>query len=286
MPAVWEELVSEWLIELSGRGVSVEPVGAAVAVTAYFADPRTAETVRAEVQRRWADLPGETAEEASLSLEAGTVCEEDWATSWKAYYHPLRIGRRLVIKPTWETWPLPDQPELATPEDLVIQIDPEMAFGTGTHETTQMCLEALETYLQSGDTVADIGAGSGILSIAAAMLGSGRVHGWEVDPVAVEVAERNFQRNGVGDRCTVYSGDALEQLEGRYQIVIANVHTPFLLRLIPQLPRHLAPGGRAILSGTSETSLPAVREALRSAGLLVSAEAARGEWVALVVEGA
>ena len=234
------------------------------------------------MQRRWGKFARENGEDGALLVDTGTISEEDWATSWKAHYHPLRIGQRLVIKPSWEVWPPADQPEAACPDDLVIEMDPGMAFGTGTHETTQMCLEALERHLRSGDAVADIGAGSGILSIAAALLGSGPVRGWELDPVAVEVADRNFRRNGVANRCTVEAGEALEMLGGRYDVILTNVHTPFLLRLIPRLPEHLRPGGRAILSGTSETSRPAVLEALQAAGMQVSAEVRRGEWVAIV----
>ncbi len=281
MPAEWEELVSDWLIALTGRGVSAEP-GSAAVVTAYCADPHQADQVVAAVTRRWEEFARENDLDTELRVETETISEEDWATSWKAHYHPLRVGRRLVIKPTWEAWPPEDQPGAARPDDLIIQMDPEMAFGTGTHETTQMCLEVLETHLNPGDTVADIGAGSGILSIAAARLGSGPVRGWEVDPVAVEVAQRNFRRNEVAQRCTVETGNALENLGGKYDVIVANVHTPFLLRLIPRLAGYLQPRGRAILSGTSETSQPALVEALRAAGLEVAEEAHRGEWVAVV----
>jgi ribosomal protein L11 methyltransferase len=238
--------------------------------------------VLAEVQRRWEEFCRESGGEGELLVATETISEEDWANSWKAYFHPLRVGQRLVIKPTWEVWPPAGEPEAARTEDLIIEMDPEMAFGTGTHETTQLCLELIERHLQPGDTVADIGAGSGILSIAAARLGSGAVRGWEVDPVAAEVARRNFGRNGVAERCAVETGDALETLGGRYDLIVANVHTPFLLRLIPRLRDYLRPGGRAILSGTSETSRTAVGGALRGAGLEVVEEAQKGEWAAMV----
>jgi ribosomal protein L11 methyltransferase len=282
VPAEWEELLSDWLIGMTGRGVAAEPAGAAAVVTAYCADSAQAEQVASEARRRWEAFCRDNGLDALLPVAAETISEEDWAASWKAHYHPVRVGGRLVIKPTWEAWPPGNQPQAARPGDLVIELDPEMAFGTGTHETTQMCLELLERHLRPGDTVADFGAGSGILSIAAALLGSGPVQGWELDPVAAEVARRNFERNGVGGNCAVTTGDALEAPAGRYGVVLANVHTPFLLRLIPRLPDCLAASGRAILSGASETTQPALLQALQAAGLETIEEAHRGEWVGVV----
>lgn len=281
MPSPWEELLSHWLIDLTERGVSATPAGGAEQVTAYCADPSQAERVVAEAQRRWADLASTYRLPSTLPVVVETISEQDWANSWKAYYHPLRIGERLVVKPTWEKWPPADQPEQARPGDLIIEMDPEMAFGTGTHETTRMCLELLQRHLRPGDTVADLGAGSGILSIAAVLLGSGPVRAWELDPVAAQVARRNCARNDVAEQCTVETGDALQALSGHYDLVIANVHTPFLLRLIPRLGDCLRPGGRVILSGASETSHAALLAALAEAGLALLEECHQGEWVAL-----
>ncbi len=286
MPPEWEELLSDWLIELTDRGVSAEPAASMAQVTAYCTSPPQVERVAAEVQRRWAELAPPYELPPTLPVTVETISEEDWAHSWKAYYHALRIGERLVVKPSWETWPPADQPEQAHPDDTVIEMDPEMAFGTGTHETTRMCLELLERYLRPRDTVADVGAGSGILSIAAALLGSGPVRAWEVDPVAAEVAHRNCLRNGVARQCTVETGDALKNLSGRYDLLVANVHTPFLLRLIPRLAEYLRPEGRVILSGASETSRPALLAALAEAGLEVLEESRRGEWLALAATAA
>ncbi|HEY3397714.1 MAG TPA: 50S ribosomal protein L11 methyltransferase [Armatimonadota bacterium] len=283
VPAEWEELVSDWLVELSGRGVMGRTAGARAEVTAYCADPVLAEQVIAGAQERWQLLCADCGLEDTLTVTRSTIQEEDWAHAWKAYYHPIRIGRRVVIKPSWETWPPADQPEAAHPDDLVIELDPQMAFGTGTHETTQLCLEALEEFLSPDATVVDIGAGSGILSIAAAQFGAGRVEGWEIDPVAARVAIENFRRNAVDHLCEVHTGEALQELAGTYDLVIANVHTPFLLRLIPELARFLNAGGHVILAGASETSAPALRDAVAAAGLQVLRQTQKGEWVALVI---
>ena len=251
-------------------------------VTAYCADPVHAETVTAEALRRWPAFRDAAGLAGELTCRQETIHEEDWAEGWKAYYHPLRVGRRLVIKPSWQSWPPAEDPGAATPEDLIIELDPQMAFGTGTHATTQLCLEALERYVTPGAIVADIGAGSGILSIAAALLGAGSVVAWELDPVGVQVARANCAHNGVAARCTVHAGDALAALEGQFNLIVANVHTQFLLQLVPRLAEHLRPGGQAILSGTTETSLPGLTAALAQAGLALVEQHTREEWAVAV----
>jgi ribosomal protein L11 methyltransferase len=281
-PREWEELLAGWLIELTGRGVTCLPAGTQAEVIAYCPSPEERASVLALAQARWGQFASELGLDSALTARETEVREEDWAENWKAYFHPLRVGERFVIKPTWEAWPPPGEPEAARAEDLVIEIDPEMAFGTGGHATTQLCLEALERHLSPGESVADIGTGSGILAIAAALLGSGPVEAWDVDPVAVEAAARNCERNRVAEVCAVREADASGELAGTWDLVLANVHTAFLLELIPRLPDMLRPGGRAILSGTTETSAEALCAALQAAGLEVVSRANGGEWISLV----
>jgi ribosomal protein L11 methyltransferase len=157
-----------------------------------------------------------------------------------------------------------------------------MAFGTGTHPTTQLCLEAVEEYVQPGYEVADLGCGTGILAIGAALMGAARVEAWEIDAMAAGVARANLRDNGVADRVHVREGDGLDLMVDRYEFVVANIHTQFLLRLIPRLPGLLKPGGRAALSGTTETSGPALAEALEQSGLVLVERKQSGEWLALL----
>jgi ribosomal protein L11 methyltransferase len=285
IPREWEELLSGWLIDLTGRGVACYPHGAQAEVFGYCPTPEAQQAVWEEIASRWGRFCAETGEISPLAFDPQIVREEDWANSWKAYFHPLRLGR-IVIKPTWESWPPPDNPGAAHADDLLIEIDPQMAFGTGSHATTQLCLGALERHLRPSDRVADIGCGSGVLSIAAARLGSGPVEAWEVDPVAVEVATENFALNGVSGVCSVREGDALEGLAGQFDLIVANVHTQFLLRLIPRLPGHLLPAGRAVLSGTTDTSAGAILAALKAVGLQPLEQNGRGEWIEITAASA
>lgn len=281
-PVEWEELISTWLIELTGRGVSSQRRATAVEITAYCPTPAEAEVVTADLNSRWQDFCAQNDLDHPLEFRSQCIRAEDWATAWKQHYHSFRVGRRFVVKPSWEQWPPPHNPEAARPEDLIIELDPQMAFGTGTHATTQLCLEALERHLAPGETVADLGCGSGILSIGAALLEAARVEGWEIDPLAVPVAEENFKRNQVSHLCQLHQGDARQHLDGEFDLIVANVHTKFLLELLPKLSTRLQLGGRAILSGTTESSAPAVLAALRRAGLELVGRFQRGEWLALV----
>jgi len=203
--------------------------------------------------------------------------DQDWMAAWKQHYHPIPIGSKLLILPAWI-----EQHDTAR---IPVRIDPGMAFGTGTHPSTQLCLEMLETYVRPGQPIIDIGCGSGILAIGAALLGSSAVYACDVDPLAAATARENCARNRVAHICEVEAADALEALRDRFDVIVANVHTAFLLNLIPRLPAHLAPGGRAILSGAGESSAPALREALAATGFRVREHTHRGEWIALLAGG-
>ncbi|HHY92817.1 MAG TPA: 50S ribosomal protein L11 methyltransferase [Firmicutes bacterium] len=234
--------------------------------------------VNAELRERLAAVQAEVNRvlgilnlEGKISLQR--VAEEEWATAWKSYYKPVRIGRRLVIKPAWEDFP-------AGTDDIVIELDPGMAFGTGTHPTTAMALTLLEKYLKPGASVFDIGTGSGILAIAAARLGAGEVTAVDADPVAVEAAWENCQRNGVTDQVSVQAGSLFEELPGTADLILANITPSVLLELVPELGRHLNPGGCFIGSGVIEPSFDEVKEALLAQGLKLVEILGQEEWVA------
>jgi len=169
------------------------------------------------------------------------VKEEDWANEWKKYFKPVRVGKNIMIKPTWEAAVLQEG-------DLVIEIDPGMAFGTGTHPTTVLCLEALEKYVQPEQLVYDIGTGSGILAVAAAKLGA-EVQAGDIDSLAVRIAKENISLNKVEDRVKVEAGDLGEVFIDQADIVIANIIADVIIELLPQLPSLLKPGGLFIASG-------------------------------------
>ncbi len=202
---------------------------------------------------------------------------KDWAEAWKAHYQPLRIGQRLLIRPLW----IAPEP---TEREIEIALDPGMAFGTGTHPTTQLCLEALEELLLPGQDVLDLGSGSGILSIAAAKLGARRVLALDIDPIAAQATSQNAEANGVSDRVIAREGSLESVLPSarRFDLVIVNILARVILQLaergLGQLPR---PGGRALFSGIIDSQADEVEAALQRAGLETMARRQRGDWILL-----
>lgn len=209
-----------------------------------------------------------------LELEMKDVDEEDWSNAWKKYYHPVRVGQHLVVCPSWEAYD-------RQPDDVVLTLNPGMAFGTGTHDTTRLCMELLEKYITPQDTVLDVGCGSGILAITAALLGANRIIGCDIDEVAVKVAGENAALNGVQDRIAFHQGDLTSQVEGSFQIICANIVADVIIRLSEDAGRYLAKGGVFIVSGIIDTREQDVLDALERNGFQVIERRTSGGWVAL-----
>lgn len=206
------------------------------------------------------------------------VSEQDWAESWKTSFRPIRIGRRLLIVPAWLE-------HEARPGDIVVKLDPGMAFGTGTHPTTQLCLAAIERHLPAGQPVIDLGTGSGILAIAAVKLGAPMVWAYDIDEEAVRAAAENAHENGVGDALKVARGSLAElrALHAQAPFVLANILARVLVDLFDQgLADLVAPGGLIVLSGILDTQAYQVRAALAQAGLTFVAQEAIEDWVAIL----
>ncbi len=247
-----------------------------VKVTVYIpADERAGDTA-AEARRRLQELGAmETGLDlGKLTLELGEQDDEDWAESWKASYKPFRLGRRFVIKPTWEAF----DPE---PDDKIIQIDPGMAFGSGTHETTGMCTELIERYVRPGQRVCDVGTGTGILAIAAALMGARPVLASDIDPMAVRVARENVALNGLGGVVEVRQGDLLAAVDAPCDVLIANIIADVIVMMAPDALTRVVPGGLFICSGIATGRRAEVVEALTRAGFADIDGLTRGEWVAL-----
>lgn len=208
-----------------------------------------------------------------------TIDEEDWAESWKRFFHPERVGRSIVVRPSWRDYD-------PRPGDRVLEIDPGMAFGTGTHPTTALCIQSMEDHLRPGDTVLDIGTGSGILAVSAVLLGAERALGVDNDPVAVEVAGGNRDRNGISpERLSFVSGDLANRVRERFDLVVANILTDVILRLAPDVRRVTRPGGLFLCSGIIETRAEAVRRGLAAEGFAEIETRVREDWVAMVFQG-
>jgi len=282
------ELIADLLMTFGLQGVVVEDPGVEPeidwadgvshgveqrAICGYF--PSGVETERRLLDLGTAlDQRGATAH-FTWHLERREMDEEEWSESWKRFFWPQRIGRRLVVKPTWRKWS-------TRRGDVLLELDPGMAFGTGTHPTTTLCLELLERMLRPGQSVLDLGTGSGILLLAAARLGAGRGVGLDQDPMATVIARRNLILNGVGTGSfAVLNGDLTAPLRGRFDLLLANILTGVVLRLLPELDRILTPGGRFICSGINSANRGQVLASMAANGLAAGIVSEREGWVAI-----
>jgi ribosomal protein L11 methyltransferase len=203
------------------------------------------------------------------------VAEADWAEAWKERLNVLRIGQHIVIRPSWRDY-------VPAPDDIVIQLDPGMAFGTGLHPTTQMCLMALEELMQPGSEVLDLGTGSGVLAIVAAKLGAGRVLAVDNDPVAVKTARDNVVANRVRGNVSVVRG-SLEEVSRSYGLVVVNILAPIIVEMMQEgLATRVRPGGKVIAAGIIEGQEQEVVAAMEQEGFALGERRQSGDWVCLV----
>ncbi len=289
-----EEAVADLFYQLGCPGVSVEDPGL---IKSYIESGRWDYHTFGEVDLSGlsvvkgyfledAELPGKLQMlDTGLAVLAGqnpgwqmrskgaTVVEKDWATAWKAYFKPVRVGKHFLIKPSWEEI----QPQA---EDIVLELDPGMAFGTGTHPTTSLCLEMMEEVVRAGQRVYDLGTGSGILAIAAAKLGA-MVEAVDLDPVAVQVAGENVRLNGVERAVKVHRGDLGNVLAGKADLVIANIIADVIIGLLTGLPGLLRQDGELIASGIIDNRAAEVKAAMKNAGLRLLEEREDSGWVLL-----
>lgn len=208
----------------------------------------------------------------SMKMTVTLRGDEEWKNKWKAYFKPAHITDRIVVRPSWEEY----TPE--SDDELVVSIDPGMAFGTGTHETTSLTTLLMEKYLRPGEKVLDVGCGSGILSIIAAQLGAGDVLGIDIDEEAITASNENSALNGIQNGVQFQLGDLTEGVSFQADVVVANLLTHLVLRLSPDVPKHLLPGGRYITSGILVEQEEKVVSALTELGFTVMEIAEKGDW--------
>ncbi|NRG45415.1 50S ribosomal protein L11 methyltransferase [Bacillus sp. CRN 9] len=204
------------------------------------------------------------------------VNEEEWATAWKKYYHPVKISERFTIVPTWEEY------TPVSSDELIIELDPGMAFGTGTHPTTVMCIQALERTVKSGDSIIDVGTGSGVLSIAAAMLGSNKVSALDLDEVAVNSARINIKLNKVHDAVEVSQNNLLDGVNEQVDVVVANILAEVILRFTDDVASAVKKDGYFIASGIIQQKKQEVKDAIISAGFEIVETLQMEDWVAII----
>lgn len=243
------------------------------AIVGYFPKDRQVKKRLELLEKRLALLKDNTGILYRVSYKE--LAEEDWAEAWKSFFRPQKIGRKIVVKPTWCDYK-------ADPDDIILALDPGMAFGTGTHPTTALCIHLIEEYLQRGDSFLDIGTGSGILMIAAALLGAGFVCGLDKDPVAIEVAAANLKLNGLNPQTySLYSGNLLENEDAKYDFIVANIFTHVILKLLDDLPRTLANGGIFVCSGMFEKNKTPVVTKMKNRGFEIMEIREQEEWAAI-----
>ena len=222
---------------------------------------------------------GPDADFGRLYVETGTVDDEAWKDKWKEYFKPAKITERIVVRPTWEDYE-------AKAGELVLEIDPGTAFGTGTHETTSLCMKLLEKYAAGGIRVIDVGCGSGILSVAAALLGCKYVLGTEIDSEAVQIARENVTMNGVASQVKVLEADLLKGIPYKADIIVANLMHNLVMQLAPDAYTHLDEGGVFISSGILLEKRDQVAAAVEAAGFEILEIPEDGEWCAIAARRA
>ncbi|QJC52571.1 50S ribosomal protein L11 methyltransferase [Paenibacillus albicereus] len=328
------EMISNFLHEQGAGGVSIEESGSLerrrdlsfgqwyelplndipegfVVMKGYFNEDEDMDAHVKAVRPRIEELRTYEIDPGPADISVVTVDENDWATAWKQYFKPIRVSERLTIKPTWEDYE-------ATPEELVIEIDPGMAFGTGTHPTTSLCLRALESSIREGDEVIDVGTGSGILAIGAVKLGAARVLAVDLDPVAVSSAIENARLNGLEDRIQALQSDLLgvlkissgeasswssesNPIEAKVRaelaaravseplivgvpcdLIVANILAEIILLFLDDVYAALKPGGTYIASGIYENKEETVAAALLASGFEIVDRVREDKWIAFV----
>lgn len=254
----------------------LEHKGTVAVVKAYFAEEDDIENILNYVNEKIEELKSIGLDLGEAKVESEKMYEEDWANNWKKYYKPTKVGERIVVRPIWEEYKEEN-------DELVLVLDPGMAFGTGTHETTRMCIQSLENYVKEDSVVFDVGCGSGILAIAAAKLGAKKAVGVDLDPVAVESAKENVGYNNL-DNIEVLYGNLVEVIDGKADIVVANIIAEVIWILTEDVKRVLKDDGYFITSGIIHDRVDMVTKKLEETGFEVVEINKDGEWNCIVAK--
>lgn len=249
-----------------------------VYIKSYFVDNDEWPNKEREIKQKINDLASIGIDLGNNKIWINTVHEEDWANEWKKYFKPIKVTERIVIVPSWESYDEKDK------DDLLITIDPGMAFGTGTHPTTVLSLKALENYIQEGDIVLDVGSGSGILSIASSLLGAKHVYSYDLDEVAVKSTKANRELNNLTGKITVSQNDLLKNVQQKANVIVSNILAEILLLLIDDAWDNLYDNGYFITSGIITSKHNLVEDKLKDKGFKIIETKTKDDWVSIVAQ--
>lgn len=242
------------------------------AVCGFFAEGAVTGAFRENLEKALEQLKKRTGIQSRVLFQS--LDDEDWAESWKANFHAERITPRIVVKPTWEKF----KPEAG---DIILELDPGMAFGTGSHATTAMCITLIEKHIKSGDRILDVGTGSGILLLAAAKLGAGMLQGIDSDPTAISVAENNLLYNGVArNSFTLKDGELFSTTTGKFNVIVANILSEVVLDILDEIDPFIVSGGIFICSGIIERNAGRVEDKMVRKGFRMLDKLQREDWMA------
>ena len=263
------DYVEEELVKLLGEDTKVK---------GYFLSEEFSDTKLNSIWRRVENLEKFGLDRGKGIVTTREVNDEDWANAWKKYYKPAKVGDKVVIKPTWEEY-------VAKADEVIVELDPGMAFGTGTHETTIMCVKLLEKYVKNDSTVFDVGCGSGILGITAVKLNAKRVVCVDIDELSCRVSRENAEMNKVGSRLDIRCGNLLDVVSDKADVIIANIIADIIISFSEDAMKFLNEGGIFISSGIIRDRRDDVLEKLRAEGFSVLEVLSMGEWCAIAAEG-
>lgn len=269
------EAVTNILMEAGASGVALAPADAGQ-ISAYYPETVFIPELLPQIRQRIQALPQYGLAIGPATITTAAVDNKSWVTAWQKYYHPVRLTRYLTVTPSWEDY----QPQQA--QEQVIRLDPGQAFGTGTHPTTKLALTALEMQIRGGETMLDVGTGSGVLSIAAKQFGVGSIYAYDVDDVAVASAKTNFALNPIAQNITVQANDLLTGIQQPADLIVANILAEIIVPLIPQALPLLRQSGHLILSGIIADKVDLIKSTLRQYHLQVVTTLNEGDWFALV----
>lgn len=294
-----EEAVSNMLIEAGAQGVAIEDTQDylnnvdhfgeilpdvvqldTVIVKAYYPENISIIELSQQVRAQIAGLLDFGLQPGAFTVMTQSLAENDWADSWKQYFLPTRISHGLTIVPSWTDY------APVSSDEKIIRLDPGMAFGTGTHPTTKLSLFALEQTLRGGETLLDVGTGSGVLSIAANLLGAGDIHAFDLDEVAVRVAEENIQLNPEMTNIRVKAGDLLKTVEIKADVIVANILADILMHVVEDAYRLLHEGGFLVMSGIIDSKSAMILDKCQQAGFSLMTQMQQGEWHCVILQKA